>query len=82
MERIEKIAFNTSTPARFPALVNQKGQRQDRIERFLRIENRRICTDLTGWHHAFGLRNLRPTTQPATGIMLRVQIPTVMPQSQ
>lgn len=64
------MLFNTSAPERIPALVRPKGQRRDHIEMSLIFWNRRIFTDLTGGHHAFELRSLRPTTQPVTVIML------------
>ena len=46
-----------------------KADGRDRLNQGIGVENRRIRTDLAGWHHAFELRGIRQTTQPATGIM-------------
>lgn len=64
-------AFDTSIPERPLRRPDGKGPAAeiDYIKDW--VENRRIRTDLAGWHHAFELRGIRQTTQPATGIMFR-----------
>ncbi|WP_157934124.1 hypothetical protein [Microvirga ossetica] len=66
-------AFDTAIPERPRRRSDGEVRRPRSIKTGIGDENRRIRTDLAGWHHAFELRGIRQTTQPATGIMFRAE---------